>query len=541
MFGYDNVILQFDPESGVPLDQDGTSYCSSHMEVSFDNVMDAILNVSDEMVNLSTDETCCAAESSPIRVIVDSTVLGASESQGLITDSEVSVVQSNQDTSTSTTTICDNQENHTTLMRDIEVASHSTTPRPSPSRRLDFYDESDVLHPKRVNIQDSRNTVRYFSRSMEEKAFYNRGRHLKKKKATDRVAYAPPLPDIPVTDRDAESDVIASMRETVTEAGSMIREEVMAKVGQFRKWTGDKPFIMQLRGASKAVQDTVSVSQEKVKQSLLAFAELGTTVNGGQKSPIRPININESWEVNSTGQKASAFTFSDAIGIGCICVDPTCVDHDSTPDDSDEAIELPLNEHQRIVETCLEGNSLDPTPRKSSNSTFEQNVYIATTISESTTDSSESVHSAVQYDEDLSQVNSTVSPVGAGRDSVVCKGGSSKVLQRKPPENVSLTRKHDVVNGARRWNLAQRSPTPTPPKVSQFLELGHFPNVSTLQQPILDDDSCGDAPSTPPKCNRTAPMPIRPFANLKRSPSAKLKKQWSAAKLKSSPISTLDI
>ncbi|KAI2490648.1 hypothetical protein MHU86_23919 [Fragilaria crotonensis] len=485
----ESTFLQFDLGPGVPLDQDGTSCHSSRLEVYQDDVVD-----------VSMDETCSTTESSPIGFIVISPLPGAGESQSLIGHSVVSVVQSNH----GTTTIFDIQENHSTLIRDMEVASHATSPNASPSRRLDFNDESDVLQPKRVNIQDSKNTVRYFSRSREEKAFYRRGRLLKKKKAIDSSGYASPLPDT------TESDVVATMRETVTGAGNMIREEMMAK-------------------------DTVSVSQERVKQSLLAFADLGTTANGDQKPPIKPISINDSWDDSSTRLKASAFTFSEAIG--CICLDPTWVDHDSTRDDSHEAIELPLNEHQRNVEKRLEGNS-EPNPRKSSTSTLEQNVYIATTISESTTDSSESGQSDVQYDEDLSRVTS---PVGSVRGIVVCKEGSSKVLQRKRPENEAIARRYEVVNGARRWNLAQRSPTPTPPKAPQFLEMEEFPNVSSIQQPILDNESCVE-PSTPPKCNRTAPTPpTATFANLKRSPSAKLKKQWSASKLKCSPISTLDI
>lgn len=510
----ESTFLQFDLGPGVPLDQDGTSCHSSRLEVYQDDVVD-----------VSMDETCSTTESSPIGFIVISPLPGAGESQSLIGHSVVSVVQSNH----GTTTIFDIQENHSTLIRDMEVASHATSPNASPSRRLDFNDESDVLQPKRVNIQDSKNTVRYFSRSREEKAFYRRGRLLKKKKAIDSSGYASPLPDT------TESDVVATMRETVTGAGNMIREEMMAKVEQFRKWTGDQSFIMKFRGASSVLQDTVYVSQERVKQSLLAFADLGTTANGDQKPPIRPISINDSWDDSSTRLKASAFTFSEAIG--CICLDPTWVDHDSTRDDSHEAIELPLNEHQRNVEKRLEGNS-EPNPRKSSTSTLEQNVYIATTISESTTDSSESGQSDVQYDEDLSRVTS---PVGSVRGIVVCKEGSSKVLQRKRPENEAITRRYEVVNGARRWNLAQRSPTPTPPKAPQFLEMEEFPNVSSIQQPILDNESCVE-PSTPPKCNRTAPTPpTATFANLKRSPSAKLKKQWSASKLKCSPISTLDI
>ena len=537
----ESSFIEFEPEEGVPLGHDSDSCFSSHLEISFDNMIDTIRDVSDDVVTLSIHDTCCAAKTSPLRVIVNShlpTARGPQEA--IVESSSVSTPQSSSDSNT--TLIHDSPENHATLIRDIENASQSIPPSHAPNRRLDFTDESDVLQTKRVNIQDSRNTVRYFSRSKEEKAFFKRNKQLKKKKTGGRVAYAPPLPDTPVTERAAGANVVASVRDTMVEAGSLIRDEVMAKMGQLRNWTGHNTLNMNFGGASEVLEKGFSGSTEKVKQSMLALSEIGTTANGDRRPLPRSISLTESWEENSKRLKAASFTFSEAMR--SMSFDIIRVDRsgDSTNDETFEAIELPLDEHQDFIEQCLEKESSesDSAICKSSSSTFERNISIATTISASTTDSSESDQAPKQQISDDSQAASTGHLAQAPQEIDVGQEGSYQALQKKQPDTVDNPTKLDVVHATCRWNAAQESYNNMPTTSASFLEMEPCP---TLQQPIiLDDECCGDEPSTPPKSNRTsALMPTGPFHTLKRSPSARMRKHLSSTKLKRSPISALDI
>jgi hypothetical protein len=128
------------------------------LESSFDHAIDTLLDVSDDLINLTIDDACCTSDLPQMNPTLESPLV-----------IEAATPEDDAEGETQGAIPSPDPNSHTDLIRDME---HASTASHSPPRRLDFC-EDDAL-PKRVNIQDSKNTVRYFSRSKEEKAFVGR-------------------------------------------------------------------------------------------------------------------------------------------------------------------------------------------------------------------------------------------------------------------------------------------------------------------------------------------------------------------------------
>lgn len=512
----------------MKLDQEektGTS-TKTMLESSFDHAIDTLLDVSDDLINLTIDDACCTSDTSPTNPTLESPfVIEAAPPQD-----------------------CD-LNSHTDLIRDMEHASATSH---SPPRILDFCEDDGAL-PKRVNIQDSKNTVRYFSRSKEEKAFVGRitASKKEKEKQLEIASYSPSVPESPVKRRYAEDDIVAAMADTVTDTGTKIREDVMTTMDQFIKWAGDEKIIQQIEGATKVVHTSLSESTAKVQRSIDALAELGKSGLGEQTAmmpTIASLNVKESWDETTSKLRATLQESSNQLkaSIRAISNDTICPNRhdDSMESECIEAIEIPIYEHPYFG---LERSSSEPVLSNSPASNFNVGVNVFPRLDVNV------------YHTTESNLHTSMDATHANQDSQtsneVCLSDNGKTIIPNVPiraaklEQIGVDRKLLVIDGARRWNKSREPPIRTPaaspklpvvapvsapPAFPEFLEWEAFPETDAFLQPILGESRFAEQ-ATPTKSNRslvdTPVMPSRTFKLKRNSPS-----MW-----KRSPVSTADI
>ena len=508
------------------------------LESSFDHAIDTLLDVSDDLINLTIDDACCTSDLSPIKSTLESpfVIEAAPPQDDAMIETQAGIP--NIDLSS-----------HTNLIRDMEhasVASHS------PPRRLEFCEDDAALR-KRVNIQDSKNTVRYFSRSKEETAFVGRVTASKKEreKQLELASYSSPLPESPVKRRYAEDDIVAAMADTVTDTGTKIREEVMTTMDQFMKWAGDEKFIQQIEGATKVVHTSFSESTVNLQRSIDALAELGKTGLGGEKAAmmpnITPLSIKESWDETASKFRATLQESSNQLkaSIQAISNDTLCPSkHDDSMEvDCNEAIEIPIYEHPYFGrERSLSEHIL----RDSSVSNFNVGVNVLPQLDANvyhTTDTTLPTY-GLHFN---TQASTEVCVPAYGKVNLPDEAAALP-FQATKSEQIGVDRKRHVVNGARRWNKSREPPvrTPTvspkvvapvsaPPAFPDFLEWEAFPETDAFFQPILGESRFAEH-ATPTKSNRSlAVTPVMPSRTLK------LKRSSPSSMWKSSPVSTADI
>ena len=412
-----------------------------------------IVDLSDHIGNLSIDDSCCPSEDVPVRIMLDASL-------SLPTD--VSYEMEGIDAILVSEDLSDpGQETHSSLIRYIEEASDHASTSESLSRRLFFSDY--IPPPRRVIIQDSKNTVRYFSRSKEEKEFFRMKRRSRdKRKIRETPAYSTPIDDppwIPIPKPNDEGYLSATMAETMTEAGTKFFDTV----NQLQKW---------------------AVERETAKKS--------------EESPAKPfkfgINLVGSWEETSTKISGGACSISETMR--CIGVDGLCLSQldDSSRDSKEENVEVPISKETP--------STVMPLALASSQTSSHLSRILP--------------RNSFQSDFSIASLSSVATP----ENMLASEEKRSDDIHTKTSKPVGRARKLDVVNGARRWNLAQRSPKSTPPECSNFLEVGQLSECG-LEQPCLADSS-------------------RLFSPFDKGPSKKVRKKRSFEEEITSPVSTIE-
>jgi len=100
------------------------------IEISFDLAIDTILDVSDDIINLTIEDACSGVGLSPIIRKDDSPIRFEAQFQDAISKAEDALVR------------LEEQEDYTTLIRGMERAP---TTSHSPARRLEFFDENESM------------------------------------------------------------------------------------------------------------------------------------------------------------------------------------------------------------------------------------------------------------------------------------------------------------------------------------------------------------------------------------------------------------
>jgi predicted chitinase len=208
---------------------------------SFDEVVvDTILDVSADLANLSVDQVC--PDLSPIKQKNSPVRQGSPNNIQAISNFGVAL---NGPGSTN-----DQYADFATLIREIQQP-FITAGGHSPARRLDFDDEN----PKKVIIQDHMNTVRFFSRSIEEREQLRS------------------FEDSPHRSRNqdfgsAVSVMVAEQLKQLKEAGYTLREDVVAWADDLAQWAHEEKLADRMEGASLKIQETIQKQLTETSSAL---------------------------------------------------------------------------------------------------------------------------------------------------------------------------------------------------------------------------------------------------------------------------------
>lgn len=480
----------FKTDSGTPF-APNQEHKSSWMplnpiEISFDLAIDTILDVSDDIINLTIEDACSGVGLSPIIRKDDSPIRFEEQCQDAISKAEDALVR------------LEEQEDYTTLIRGMERAP---TTSHSPARRLEFFDENESMTSvkKRVSIQDSKNTVRYFSRSKEEQEFVGRMLVSKKTKPPDAsLCYSqplpdnPPLPESPVKPRYAEDDIVGAMADTVTDAGRKVRAGMVTKMDQFMKWAEN------LEESSSKFKVTLGQQSNQLKKSFQALSNDAICTS----SPHTSMDSQ----------------YGDPMELPID--DHPCLDDQNSPVDKGKPGEflerclsepVPLPTKATIIDIPSFNVGVGVLPK------LDQEIFhLKHTILDVSADSNQSFERSFSAPLPMAWRNdaqSVVSVAESEASTEVLMRSNGKIVMAEQDsdlvrrcqaiklQKVVLNRKLSVVNGARRWNKAQQSPPMARSDLDVFFEAEERRDSSFINQPVFDDSSFGDPP-TPTSSNR---------------------------------------